>query len=86
MKHLKIFEDWDDDFRVGDYVIVIKAYRSKESLYPVNIKNGDRCKVVEYSSISDEYYIIENEDGVREEYRMDRIIPEVKYNSSKFNI
>lgn len=85
MKHLKLYEDFDDEFEIGEYVIVIRAYRSKESSFPVNIKTGDRCKIIG-PGMSNVYVIIENEDGFREDYRKNRITPEVKYNRDKFNI
>ena len=79
MKHIKIYEDFDDNFEVGDYVIVVSAYSSNK------IKTGDRCKVIG-PGLSSQYFIIENEDGIREDYRKNRIEPEIKYFTNKFNI
>jgi len=91
MKHLKLFEDIYDhdklnDVKLGEYVIVIRAYRNSDY-----IKNGDRCKVVSLKNTDNtffvgQYVIIENEDGIREEYRKNRIISELEYNANKYNL
>ena len=88
MKNVKTYEEFDEpifyDVKVGDYVIVIKAYRSNDG--SVKIQNGERCKVVSLDGMSEYYVIIENQDGVREEYRRNRIIPELLYQQQKYNL
>ena len=94
MKYLKSVENYIDkfvdnyylksNFIIGEYVIVTRAYQSNEN-YSIKIKNGDRCKIIDYG-MSSQYVIIEREDGVKEEYRKNRITPEVEYNANKYNL
>ena len=98
MKYIKTYETFETlydpnkyyDVKVGDYVIVIKQYRTSESSFPVKIKNGERCKVISLEpprmAGSQNYVIIENENGIREDYRKNRIIPEFLYNLNKYNL
>lgn len=79
MKHLKIYEDFDERFKIGDIVIVINAYRSGGA----NFKNGDICRVENIED--DSYILIRNEKG-SEEYLKSRVIPESEYLAKKFNI
>lgn len=81
MIHLQIFDDYNFssiyDFKIGDYVICIKAYSETP------IKNGDRCKIISINVIN---ILIENDNGYRESYYFKRLIPECEYNANKFNL
>jgi len=88
MKHLKIFENFEDDerFKVGDYVIIIEPYSESLSKF----KHGEKCKIIDikrYLNMQNRNFLmIENEDGVEEGYFTDRVIPEVEYNANKYNL
>jgi len=89
MKYIKIFEDFVDvfennkdydKFKVGDYVIIIDSYKYDK----INFNLGDKCKIISIGPYP--YIIIENEKGIRDEYKYTRIVPETEYYVNKYNL
>lgn len=84
MKYLKLFEERDGRFNVGDYVIVIEPYSKSLSEF----KYGEKCEIIDIKkyNMQKEFITIKNEDGIEEGYFSDRIIPEIEYNAKKYNL
>ena len=85
MKYLKTFEHSyfnNDRFKVGDYIIIINPYGSY--LKDDNFNLGDKCKIISIGPYP--YIIIENEKGIRDEYKYTRIVPETEYYANKYNL
>ena len=84
MKYIKTYENYYgafNDYNIEDYVIVMRAYSTSK------IKNGEKCKIVSLDLYGNgEYVVIENENGVREAYIKNRIIPELVYFTNKYNL
>lgn len=94
MKHIKAFEEkylghpnhqyfGQPDYKVGDNVVVIKAYNADEKYNPI-IKEGEPCTVVK--AINYFYVVIKNNDGAIEEYHKNRLTTKEVWDANKYNL
>ena len=89
MKYIKTFEEIDntdkfDDFKIGDYVIIINPYGSY--LKDDNFNLYDKCKII---SIREDDPYIEIQNIINRSianYHHSRIVPEAEYYANKYNL